>query len=228
MREYSKLATAKYVAQTAYMSGIENAKSAAVIAGSISVAQNVVSVIRHDKEFEEAAIDIGKDMIAGPTIAYIIGYSDTAIRGFMSSSKDSVFVNLSKTNVPAMIATTTLQVGKSLIRYANGEIDSIQLVEELGEKGTGMMVASMGAAIGTMVFPGIGTVIGSMVGYMTSSTIYGACMQVLSEERISAERRVKIKNFPMQRLNQCRCKGENYFHLQNNFTAIGNVYLKIV
>ena len=94
--------------------------------------------------------------------------------------------------MPAMIATVSLQVGKSIVRYAKGEINEVELVEELGEKGTGMMAASWGAAIGTAIFPGVGTVIGGMIGYMTSSTIYISAIQVLQEERVSVERRNKI------------------------------------
>lgn len=192
LREYPKLATAKYVIRTAHQSGMENAKSAAILSMTISTARNIAGVLQNDKEVSEAVYDIGKDTLDGAVSGYLIGAGDTAIRGVMNSSSNSVFVNLSKTNLPAMIATTTVQVGKSLIRYVNGEINSLELVEELGEKGTGMMAASLGAAIGTGVFPGVGTVIGGMIGYMTSSTIYNSCMLVLKEERISEERREKI------------------------------------
>ncbi|MED1643046.1 hypothetical protein P4U99_07565 [Brevibacillus agri] len=192
LREHPQLATAKYVLETAHRAGLENAKSAAVVSAVISTAQNVVSLIRGEKRVGEALKDVTKDTASGAVTAYIIGAGDTAIRGFMAASSNSVFVNLSKTNMPAMIATATVQVGKSLIRYAKGEIDSLELVEELGEKGTGMMAASFGAAIGTAVFPGVGTVIGGMVGYLVSSSVYKACMQTLREERLFEERRVRI------------------------------------
>jgi hypothetical protein len=192
LREHPQLATAKYVLETAHRSGLENAKSAAVVSAVISTAQNVTSLIRGEKRLGEALKDVTKDTASGSVTAYIIGAGDTAIRGFMRASSNSVFVNLSKTNMPAMIATATVQVGKSIIRYANGEIDSLELVEELGEKGTGMMAASFGAAIGTAVLPGVGTVIGGMVGYLVSSTVYKACMQTLREERFSGERRAII------------------------------------
>lgn len=192
LREHPKLATAKYVMETAHRSGLENARSAAVISAAISTAQNITSVIKGDKEYKEALKDVAIDTAGGAVTAYVIGAGDTAIRGFMAASKNSVFVNLSQSNVPAMIATATVQVSKSLVRYAKGEIDSLELAEELGEKGTGMMAASFGAAIGTAIFPGIGTIVGGMVGYMASSTIYSACMQVLHDERISEERRNRI------------------------------------
>lgn len=192
LREHPKLATAKYVAKTAHHSGVEQAKAVAVISAAISTSKNIVCVMRGEKEIKDALKDVAIDTVGGSTSAYIIGASDTAIRGFMSSSKNSIFVNLSKTNLPATIATVGVQVGKSLIRYANGEIDAIQLVEELGEKGTGAIAASWGGAIGTAIFPGVGTAIGAMIGYITSSTIYGAAMQVLHEEQISVERRVRV------------------------------------
>lgn len=217
LREHPRLATAKYVAKTAHMSGIENAKSAAVVAGSISLAQNAISLIRNEKEFEEVVVDVGKDVVVGSATAYVIGYSDTAVRSIMNSSKNSVFVNLSKTTVPTMIAATTLQIGKSLVRYASGEIDSVQLIEELGEKGTGMMAASMGAAIGTAVFPGIGTVVGSMIGYMTSSTIYTSCMQILSEERLSSERRFKIKKIADAAVEAMENEGKELLYFTKKF-----------
>lgn len=217
IREHPKLATAKYVAKTAHQSGIENAKSAAVLSGSISTAQNIVSLVKGEKEFSEAVKDIAVDTTSGAATAYIIGASDTAIRGFMASSKNSIFLNLSKSNMPAMIATSTVQIGKSLIRYANGEIDSLQLVEELGEKGTGMMAASFGAAIGTAVFPGVGTVIGGMVGYMTSSTIYNACIQVLRDERLSIERREKIHAISIAAIEAMQVQGNELLELTGRF-----------
>jgi len=192
LREHPKLATAKYVAETANRAGIEQAKTGAVISATISVSQNIISVIRSEKEIKEALEDSALDTAKGVVNSYMIGTGGTVIKGVMQTSSNSIFQNLSKTNMPAMIATVSLQVGKSIVRYAKGEINEIELVEELGEKGTGMMAASWGAAIGTAIFPGVGTVIGGMVGYMTSSTIYKSAMQVLQEEKISIKSRNKI------------------------------------
>lgn len=219
LREHPKLATAKYVAQTAHRSGIENAKSAAVLSGSILLAQNIVSVARGEKQVEEAACDIGSGMASGAAGAYILGSGDTVIRGAMNASGSSVFASLSKTNVPALIATATIQAGKSLVRYANGEIDSLELVEELGEKGTGMMAASFGAAVGTLLLPGIGTTLGSMAGYMTSSVIYGACMQALTEERFTAERRKTIHSIAETAIETMERQSEELMVLTKQFYA---------
>ncbi|WP_442597673.1 hypothetical protein [Neobacillus sp. D3-1R] len=219
LREHPQLATAKYVLETAHRSGLENAKSAAVISAAVSTAQNVTSLIRGEKGVFDATKDVAKDTAGGAATAYVVGATDTAIRGFMATSQNSVFVNLSKTNMPAMIATATVQVGKSLIRYAKGEINSIELVEELGEKGTGMMAASFGAAVGTMVFPGVGTVVGGMVGYLSSSTIYRACMQTLKEERLSYERRNRIHAVATAAMESMDKQGKELLILVEKFYA---------
>lgn len=192
LREHAKLATTKYVLETAHQAGVEQAKAGAVISGVLSTARNVLSVASGDKDLSDAMCDIGKDTLIGTSTNYVIASGGTAIKSMMSNSSKEVFVNLSKTNMPAMIATVSVQVGKSLHRYATGEIDELELAEELGEKGTGMLAASWGAAIGTAVFPGIGTVVGGMVGYMSSSVLYQSSTQILNDERMSYERMQRI------------------------------------
>ena len=207
LREHAKLATAKYVAETAHRAGIEQAKTGAVISAAISVSQNIISVVRDEKEIKDALKDTAIDIAKGAGTSYIIGAGGAAIKGVMQTSSNSIFQNLSSTNMPAMIATVSLQVGKSIIRYAEGEIDEIELVEELGEKGTGMLAASWGAGIGTAIFPGVGTVIGGMIGYMTSSIIYKSAIQVLQEEQVSIERRNMIHvltNVTLEAMNKQR------------------------
>lgn len=217
LREHPKLATAKYVTKLAHSSGIEQAKAASIISLTIATSRNIVSLIQGEKELKESLIDIAGDTTSGCCTAYIIGASDTAIRGFMASSKNSIFANLSKTSLPSTIAMAGVQVGKSLIRYSKGEIDGVQLFEELGEKGTGMIAASWGAAIGTTIFPGIGTVIGGMIGYMTSSTIYGASIQVLHEEGISEERRKKIHSITLAAIESMNAQRDELIKNINKF-----------
>lgn len=193
LRQHPKLATTKYVLETSHQAGIHQAKMGAILSGAVSLSQNAVALVRKEKEFKEVVTDTVKDTAKGAGNSYIIAAGGTAMKGFMEASSKEMLVNLSKTNLPAMLATTTVQVSKSLKRYAKGEIDEKELVEELGEKGTGMMSASLGAAIGTAVFPGIGTVVGGMVGYMTSSQIYQGAIKLLQEEKLSEEQYFLIK-----------------------------------
>lgn len=193
IREHAKLATAKYVAETSHHAGIQQAKTGAVISGAIAISQNIISIFREEKDINEAVKDAAISTAKGSTTSYIIGASGTAIKGVMNASDNSVFVNLSKTTMPAMLASASVQVSKSLISYAKGEIDELELAQELGEKGTGMIAASWGAAAGTFILPGVGTMLGGMAGFMTSTTIYKSAIEILNEERVSKIRKDKIK-----------------------------------
>lgn len=201
LRKHPKLATIKSVAKVSHQSGIEQAKAGAIFSVVISSSRNILAVAKGEKDVKIASEDIAKDVVKGSAFSYSIGAGGAAIKSVLQNSKSSLAQNVSKSNMPAMIATTTLQVGKSISRYAKGEITELELIEELGEKGTGMLSASMGAAIGgslgTMILPGVGTItgsfIGGMVGYMISSQIYQSTMQILKEERISNEKRKIIK-----------------------------------
>ena len=216
LRKHPKLATIKSVAKVSHQAGIEQAKAGAIFSGVISSSRNILAVAKGEKDVEMASKDIAKDVGKGAAFSYSIGAGGAAIKSVLQNSKSSLAQNVSKSNMPAMIATTTLQVGKSISRYAKGEITELELIEELGEKGTGMLSASMGAAIGgslgTMILPGVGTItgsfIGGMLGYMISSQIYQSTMQILKEERISNEKRKIIKEISEKAIEEMKKERE--------------------
>lgn len=186
---------AKELVEDSHNAGIEAAKGAFMLSGAISSAQNIYAVISEEKSLDEAVLDVVATTGKASAMAYGIGATGTAIKSVMHSSKSAVTRALGKTNAPAMMVTATIEIGKSLKRYAGGEIDEEELLEELGEKGTGMVAASYGSAIGTLVLPGIGTVIGGMIGYTVSSLLYNESLKILKEARISEERRKVIESF---------------------------------
>ena len=103
--------------------------------------------------------------------------------------------NVSKTAVPAMLVTTTLEVGKTFKRYFSGEIDGVQCFEELGEKGVGMISSSMFSVAFQVAIPRpvVGALVGSMVGYAFSSAYYKEVLNVFKEAKLAHERRLKIE-----------------------------------
>ncbi len=216
LRNHPELATIGKVLHTSHRAGLEQAKIGAMFGAAISVSQNVIELMRGNKKFSEAAIDSVKGTAGAAATSYVIAASGTAIKGFMSASSNSIVKSLSQTNMPALIANATIQVGKSIVRFVNGEINALEFVEEIGEKGTGMVAASWGAAagsaIGTLILPGIGTLVGGavggMIGYLTSSILYKSCIQVLRDERLSAERRDKIRMMTEQALTVMRQQGD--------------------
>lgn len=194
-RIHPKIQTAKEVHSVAHEAGKTQAKYGAIIGGSISLSQNIVNYyIEEEMDLKQLGLNVTKDTVGAAALSYGTGYSGTVIKSIMERSGEEVFRNLSKSNLPAMMATASLEVAKSIKRYlTEDDFDELQLIEELGEKGTGMMAASFGAAAGTAIFPGVGTVLGGMVGYMASSTIYRSAMDLLKEGNLSHENRVKVE-----------------------------------
>ncbi|WP_064093131.1 hypothetical protein [Rossellomorea aquimaris] len=222
-----KLQTAKEMHSVSHRAGVEQAKTGAIIGGAISISKNIVEIIRtEEKDYQKVSVSVIKDTAGAAALSYVSGYSGAAIKALMARSGKEVFKNLSKSNLPAMIATSSFEVGKSIKRYLTEEdFDELQLIEELGEKGTGMMAASMGAAIGTAITPGIGTVVGGMVGYMTSTTIYQSAIDLLMEGRLSEKNRMVVEQLSkeaIQSIQEQRLELSNL--IEKHFTERQEVF----
>lgn len=199
---------AKEVIKDSHNAGIEAAKGAVIMSGAISAAQNLYSIIAEDKPIDEAVKDIAKTTAISGAVAYGVGTTGTAIKALMHSSKKELIRRIGTTNSPTMIVTGSIEIAKSMKRFANGEIDELELMQELGEKGTGMVAAGfassigagVGASIGSVV-PVVGTVagaaigafVGSMIGYSSSSMLYKGALEALNGAKVSGERRLVIE-----------------------------------
>lgn len=184
--------TTKDVLKTANRAGLEQLGTGAVIGGVVAAAQSLVHIVNGDQEPSEAVGEVAKGMAVGGASAYAMTAAGAIVKGSMQSAGSKTVQALSKTNLPAMMATGIYQIGRSFYRFAKGDIDAVGLAVELGEKGVGVMASSWGATIGTLVLPGIGTVVGSIVGYMASSMIYQGALQAFEDERLSRENRERI------------------------------------
>jgi hypothetical protein len=222
-REHPKLATARDIAHTSHRAGVDAAKTGAVIAGGMSLIRNIVDVAKGDKEPDEAALAVVKDTASGAVLSYGTAFTGTALAGIMKNAgevvvengrkvlKPNIFVQtLGKTNLPGIIVNVALESGKTLGKYFKGEIDGVECLIELGEKGTGMVASAMfstlgaagavavfgkSAAIGQLVIPipVIGGLIGGMVGYALSSACYSQLVDALKDAKLAREERIRIE-----------------------------------
>lgn len=200
---------AKEVIKDIHNGGVDAAKGAVIMGGAISTAQNLYSIIAEDKPIDEAVKDIAKTTATSGAVAYGVVTTGTALKSMMHSSKKEMIRRMGTTNAPTMIVTGSIEIAKSMKRFANGEIDEMELMQELGEKGTGMVAAGfassvgagVGASIGSVVpFLGtaagatIGAFIGSMIGYSSSSMLYKGALEALNGAQVSGERRIVIED----------------------------------
>ncbi|WP_404429585.1 hypothetical protein [Sutcliffiella horikoshii] len=206
-RMHSLKYTVKEVHKVSHKAGMQQAKMGAILGGAISLSRQIVMAAKgEDTDLKDATVNVLKDTGQAAALSYATGYSGAAIKALMERSGKEIFKNLSKSNMPAMLATATLETTKSIRRYLNEEdFDELQLLEELGEKGTGMLAGSIGAALATAVLPVVaaGTagavvvgglvMVGGMVGYMTGSAIYTSAMDLLREQRLAVEKRIIVE-----------------------------------
>ena len=203
-----KWTTAKRIIKTSHDAGLEQAKNGAVIGGSVSIIKNVVALAKGEKDAGEAIVDVAKDTGSAVAVSYGTAFAGSALKGAMQNAPSKTIQALSKSNLPAMLVTVTLETGKTLGKYFKGEIDGVQCLEELGEKGTGMVSSAIGstlgaagaaaifgtaAIIGPITIPVIGGLIGGMVGYALSSACYGQLVSSLKDAKLARERRIQIE-----------------------------------
>jgi hypothetical protein len=190
-----KRTTAKYILKISHDGATERAKTGALIGGSMSFIKNVVAVVKEEKEAKDAVFAVVKDTGSAAALSYGTAFSGAVIKGIMQNAKSTTMRALAKTGTPAMIVTVAVETGKTLSKYIKGEIDGVQCLEELGEKGTGMASSALFIVIGQMAIPipVIGGMIGGMVGYALSSACYGQLTAALKGAKIAREQRIEIE-----------------------------------
>lgn len=189
------LSTAKDVIKIAHRAGVEQAKYGAAISGSVSLVRNLVAVAKGEETADEAALSVVKDTGTGAAVSYATAFTGSAIKGAMQNSGKEAIRNLARTNIAATLVTVALESGKSLGRYINGDIDGTECLEELGEKGTGLLSSAMFAAAGQLLIPIpiVGGMIGSMLGYALASSCYAELTTALKQAKLAHEERLRIE-----------------------------------
>ena len=194
-RNNPKWSTTKDIAHVANRAGLEQAKTGMAIGGGMSLIRNLVAVCKKEKDADEAALDVVGDTACAAASSYATGFTGAVIKGAAQNSSSTLARGLSKTNLPAYIATSTIEIGKTLKSYFSGDIDGVQCLEQLGEKGYGMVNSALYAAIGQIAIPipVVGALVGSMLGYALSSASYRVLTQSLKEAKIAREERIRIE-----------------------------------
>lgn len=198
---------------------IKNAQGIFVEELGTNLADNLSQVIDGDKTLQDAALDVATETARGTAEKYVKGYGaeiaaeaakqlskavqkkvkdkamrDLALRGCEALKNPDTLMK----NAQAMIA-----IGGSVKRFLNGEITKAAMLQEIGEEGSGVVMASAFGTIGMMaggIFAGplgmaTGEAVGSMIGYYANGMLYGAVVQAFEEAEASRERYAFIHEF---------------------------------
>lgn len=194
-RTHPKIATALDIARTSHRAGTEGAKFGAAIGGTISLIQNLFALAQEEKNLGEAASDLALDTAKAAVMGYGTTFVGSAIKGGLQQSSRAGLRTLANTNAPALAVNICLSLGGSVKRYVTGEITESQLLVEVGEKGSGMLSASMMAALGQLAIPipFVGAAVGGMIGYTLSSMFYQSALDAARGAEASRERLERIR-----------------------------------
>ena len=190
------LTTVKNIAGISHQAGLQGAKFGAGISGGVSLVRNISAYISGEKDFGDAAIDVVIDTGKGAVFAYASNFSVTALTGCMKNFGSGLMRSVAKSNLPAQVAAAVLETGKTLFKFASGEIDGLECLEELGQKGANMTTSAVFAGLGQMIIPipVVGALAGSMIGYALSGGFYGELMNSLKAEKLSREERIRVEH----------------------------------
>lgn len=190
-----ELQTLKDIGRVSHRAGLEGARFGAAIGGSISLVTNLVALHSGDKALSQAASDVALETVQSAGIGYATAFAGATIKGFMQQSSSAHLRSLSSTSLPTLAVSISLALGNTVSRYAGGEIDEQQMLEEVGATAYGMLSSTVFSAVGQVVIPipVVGAMVGSMVGYTVSNLFYQSFLQALHQQRATREHYLFIR-----------------------------------
>ncbi len=121
---------------------------------------------------EEMVENTAKDSGKGAFIGFGIGSAEKGISILAEKTGSELLQSASSIGIPAegiAMGIKTVEVGSA---YFRGEMELSEVAYQLGEKAAGYGGYMAGAAVGTAVMPGAGTIVGGMVGCALSTEAY--------------------------------------------------------
>lgn len=200
-RLHPVLSTGKDIVKVANRAGLYQAGIGGVCAASISIIRNVVACMKGEKEPKDAAIDLVKDTGKGAAVSYATAFSGSVIKGAMQNASSEYVRSLANTNLAAGLVTSTIDIGKTVKKWLNGEIDGIGFVEELGETGVGELGGAFYSTCALYLVGQSGPVVmkiaagmaGSALGYAAATAVYQELVTSLKEYEQAKEDRIQIE-----------------------------------
>lgn len=162
-----------------FVSGASDTLVKSAIPLTTEAVRKMIKVAQGEESLGDAARDMGKITmnvaVAGGKNRLLMD----VVTHELSNGKNTVLKNFVKSSEFAQIIAVATIVQESAIRYINGEIDGKEFVDEVGEKGTVLVVGmiggqvgqEIGSIIGTVLLPGIGTGVGIVVGEILGTII---------------------------------------------------------
>lgn len=165
--------------------GRQQGIEAATVTCAISTVDNVILFVDGEISADEMAFNIAKDTGTAAALGYGSGFISEGIAIGMQQSGNQLIQSLAGSNVPAGMVSFGVTSYEAVVDFAQGKIDVSEFAYDMGNNAVGvsgsMIGAQYGAAAGTMIMPGVGTIagglVGGMVGYAVTSEAYATAVE---------------------------------------------------
>ena len=185
----------KNIATTGHSAGKVGAINSAKATGAMSTINNLVSVVKGEKDVSEAIKDTGEDTMKSAIHGYVNDASLTVINHTLTSSKSKFLTTLGEKNVAGKAITAVSLTGGTIKKWGTGEISTEECFIALGETGCNMGGSIVGGAIGgaitgaTIKNPAIGKAVGSFIGGTLTSQVYNGLMNEMQQQKEEKRRK---------------------------------------
>lgn len=182
------------IVTTGHEAGIAGAQNAGITTLTMSGIMNLVSVIKGEKECNEAIEDIAKDSGKAAVTGYVMGGGLTVLTQTLPNVTPKLVTALAESNVPGKVITAVTVTGDTLKKWGNGEITTQECIIQLGDKGLNMATMGYSMVVGQTLIPIpiVGGAIGAMVGSMLTSSYYHKLVDSLKRKELEHQERMRV------------------------------------
>lgn len=198
-----RTASLQNMVQTGHEAGKMGAQNSGITGLTMSGIMNIVSVLKGEKDSEDAIADTIKDGGKAAVTGYAMSGGLTVVSHSLSNSSSQFIRGLAKSNVPGNIITAVMVTGDTLKKWGDGDITTQECLLELGEKGLNVATMGYSMAVGQALIPipVVGGAVGALVGSMLTSSCYNNLIVNLRKREMESKERKRI-------IAECRAMAE--------------------
>lgn len=216
----------KKVGKLAHDAGMDYAKTAAVISGTMSFARCLNKVVDGEMTVEEVVVEVSSDTAKGSIAAYATGQANTRLAALMRNSSKDAMRKIGESSAPAQIIVFATSLFRIVNDRMEGKITDEECFHSIAKSGIGVIGTfkagalgeKIGGALGSAGGP-VGAIIGSVVAGVVINATYDYAVTTLKAPGIARQERMLIE----QQCDQMHLQLEQY---RENFrnTYIANTY----
>ena len=199
------LSTLYDVLSISHKAGTTAAVNSAYIGLTIGSIEKAIEIISKQKDFLQASKELTINTMQVSAKSYSNAFATAIVGGMLEKTNKQILQNLAKKNGPAAIVQTAAILSKQVFYLVRGEITLDEFLQNIGIEGMTLAASftgsNIGAALGSLVLPGAGIVIGGVLGSMVysllTSALYRQIIQAIDMEKMSEEKLKSVRQIAL-------------------------------